>query len=118
MIIKKFSSFNENLIDRDLVDETSNNVSGLPDRTYDTPNNIFSRVLSTSGLGKYDILYDSVILMYNSGDLNGIESLMDLSVESENRGYVRTMLIATKPIRNNGISSEKYDMLVNFLKTK
>lgn len=75
----------------------------------------FNNAINSEGLDKYDNLYDLIVGLYESGDIFGIERIIDLALETKIRGYVRTVLIATKPIQSS-LSDDKYRKLVDFLR--
>lgn len=76
---------------------------------------IFCDAILTEGLEKYDIVFDTIVKLYESEDCAGIERMIDLALGTEHRGYVRTTFIAVKPIRWC-VSEEKYQRLLDFLK--
>jgi len=83
--------------------------------TTSYPDEAFCTAMVTEGLGRFDILFDAVRDMYNAKNHAGIDRLMDLCLGTGNRGYVRTVAAAVKPVWDRGVSKEKFDRLRNFL---
>lgn len=75
----------------------------------------FLKALTTEGLERFDITHDAVVEMYESQNYGEIDRLMLLALGTHGRGWVRSLLMSVKPIKDS-VNTEVYDRLVNFLK--
>lgn len=75
----------------------------------------FCKAMTTEGLDRFDVLFDAIVVMYESQNYKGMERLIDLVIGTGSRGYVRTVFIGIKPVKNV-VSEEKYERLVEFLR--
>jgi hypothetical protein len=65
-----------------------------------TAQEIYRDSVESEGLEKWDRLWDWIVDHYNSGDRDQIVELMTLVDQSgQNRGVLRTVLCAVKPVR-------------------
>lgn len=78
---------------------------------------IFCKAMLSKDLECYDVIHYGIVDMYEAGENVGIEHMMDLTLGTRNRGYVRTALMTVNPIKDV-VSREKWDKMVDFLKDK
>lgn len=76
---------------------------------------IFLAALTTEGLERFDITHEAVVNMYEAHDYAGIDRLMLLALGTASRGWVRSLMMSVRPVKDS-VTVEIYERLGEFLR--